>query len=187
VGEAFSLDSAFAAKATLAKSAHRGWKAAPSADEKNDLIGSSMDIFTNPDESAVKQLLSESGLPVADITAQHLQHFFGCGSGQELEGLVGLELYGEVALLRSLAVAAAHRSAGLGSRLVAHAERYAQDHGVKSLYLLTTTAESFFLRRGYIKIPREEAPAAIMSTKEFAGICPLSSAFMVKQLWSQPL
>ena len=146
-----------------------------------------MDIFTNPNESAVKHLLSESSLPIADITAQHLRHFFGCGSGPELEGLVGLELYGEVALLRSLAVAAAHRGAGLGSRLVAHAERHAQDHGIKSLYLLTTTAESFFLRRGYVKILREEAPPAIMDTKEFAGICPLSSAFMVKQLWSQPL
>ncbi|MCK7515679.1 MAG: hypothetical protein MZV70_74680 [Desulfobacterales bacterium] len=73
---------------------------------QNHLIESSMDIFTNPNEAAVKQLLSESGLPIADITAQHLQHFFGCGSGSELEGLVGLELYGEVALLRSLAVAA---------------------------------------------------------------------------------
>ena len=68
-----------------------------------------MDIFANPNESAVKQLLSESGLPIADITAQHLQHFFGCGSDLELEGLVGLELYGEVALLRSLAVAAESR------------------------------------------------------------------------------
>jgi amino-acid N-acetyltransferase len=146
-----------------------------------------MDIFPNPDESAVKQLLSESGLPIEDITSQHLHHFFGCGSGLELDGLVGLELYSDVALLRSLAVAAAHRRFGLGSRLVAHAERIAQDHGVKSLYLLTTTAESFFLRRGYVRIPREDAPPAIIGTKEFGGICPLSSAFMVKRLWSQPL
>jgi hypothetical protein len=29
VGEAFSLDSAVAARAAMAKSAHRGWKAAP--------------------------------------------------------------------------------------------------------------------------------------------------------------
>ena len=141
-----------------------------------------MDIFAKPNESGVKQLLSESGLPIEDITAQHLQHFFGFGSGPELEGLVGLELYGEVALLRSLAVASSRRGTGVGSGLVAHAELHARDKGVQSLYLLTTTAEQFFLRRGYARIPRDEAPAAIRSTKEFSGICPTSSAFMVKYL-----
>ena len=103
-----------------------------------------MHIFANPNESAVKQLLSESGLPIEDITAKHLQHFFGCGSGLELEGLVGLELYGDVALLRSLAVASSRRRTGVGSGLVGHAERHARDQGVKSLYLLTTTAEALF-------------------------------------------
>ena len=141
-----------------------------------------MDILPNPDESSVKNLLSESGLPIEDITAQHLHHFFGTGSGLELEGLVGLELYGDVALLRSLAVASSRRGSGVGPGLVAHAERYARDKGVQSLYLLTTTAEQFFLRRGYARIPREDAPAAIKGTKEFSGICPLSSTFMVKQL-----
>ena len=64
-----------------------------------------MEIFANPNETSVKQLLSESELPTGDITAQHLAHFFGSGHGPELEGVVGLELYGDVALLRSLAVA----------------------------------------------------------------------------------
>jgi len=141
-----------------------------------------MDIFANPDESAAKKLLSESGLPISDITAHHLQHFFGCGSALELEGVVGLELFGEVALLRSLVVASSRRGTGVGSGLVAHAERHARDQGVQSLFLLTTTAEKFFLRRGYTRIPRDEAPAAIKGTKEFSGICPASSAFMVKQL-----
>ena len=124
-----------------------------------------MDIFAKPNEAAVKQLLSESGLPIEDITAQHLQHFFGCGSGPELEGVIGLELYGDVALLRSLAVASSRRGTGVGSGLVAHAERHARDQGVQSLYLLTTTAETFFMRRGYARIPRDEAPAAIKGTK----------------------
>jgi len=141
-----------------------------------------MDIFAKPNEAAVKQLLSESGLPISDITAQHLQDFFGYGSGPELEGVIGLELFGEAALLRSLAVAASRRDSGLGSRLVAHAERHAREQGVQSLFLLTTTAEKFFLRRGYTRIPRDEAPAAIKGTKEFSGICPASSTFMVKQL-----
>ncbi len=139
-----------------------------------------MDIFANPNEAAAKQLLSASDLPVADITAQHMRHFFGCGSDSKLDGLVGLELYGEAALLRSLAVASEKRGAGRGSRLVEHAEGYAREKGVTSLYLLTTTAEAFFLRRGYARVPREEAPAAIKSTSEFSGICPTSSAFMVK-------
>jgi amino-acid N-acetyltransferase len=146
-----------------------------------------MDIFANPDESAVKRLLTGSGLPVEDITAQHLTHFFGCGHSPGLEGVVGLELYGDVALLRSLAVAPVRRGSGLGSRLVAHAERHAQDQGVKSLYLLTTTAEAFFLRHGYARIPRDEAPIAIRNTSEFSGICPASSAFMLKKLSSQRL
>ncbi len=141
-----------------------------------------MNIFANPKLFAVKQLLSESGLPIEDITAQHLHHFFGCGSGPELEGVIGLELFGEAALLRSLAVTASRRDSGLGSRLVAHAEGHAQEQGVQSLFLLTTTAEKFFLRRGYTRIPRDEAPAAIKSTSEFSGICPVSSACMVKYL-----
>jgi amino-acid N-acetyltransferase len=141
-----------------------------------------MDIFAKPNEAAVKKLLSESGLPIEDITTQHLLHFFGCGSGLELEGLVGLELYGDVALLRSLAVASSKRGTGVGSGLVAHAERHARDQGVQSLYLLTTTAEAFFMRRGYARVPREDAPAAIKTTSEFSGICPTSSAFMVKYL-----
>ena len=141
-----------------------------------------MKIFANPKEPAVKKLLTESDLPPADITAQHLTHFFGYGYGPELGGVVGLELYGGVALLRSLAVSPERRKSGLGSRLVAHAEHYAQDRGVQSLYLLTTTAESFFQRLGYARIPRAEAPAAIKATQEFSGICPASSAFMVKHL-----
>jgi amino-acid N-acetyltransferase len=149
-------------------------------------MGSGMAIFANPNESAAKQLLSEAGLPVADITAQHMRHFFGCGSDSKLEGLVGLELYGEVALLRSLAVTPEKRRTGLGSKLVERAEGYAREYGVTSLCLLTTTAEAFFKHRGYVRTPREEAPEAIKKTREFSGICPLSSAFMVKHLTANP-
>ncbi|MCU0560726.1 MAG: arsenic resistance N-acetyltransferase ArsN2 [Desulfobacterales bacterium] len=145
-----------------------------------------MDIYARPEEAGVKRLLAESGLTTADITAQHLHHFFGCGSEGRLEGVVGLELYGTVALLRSLAVAAAQRGLGLGSRLVEHAEGYARGKGVKSLYLLTTTAEAFFRARGYVRIPREDAPGAIEATGEFSGLCPVSSAFMVKHLEDNP-
>jgi amino-acid N-acetyltransferase len=139
-------------------------------------------IFTHPSESAVKRLLAESGLPTADISERHLAHFFGCGSTTELLGVVGIEPLGDTALLRSLAVLAARRGSGIGSMLVEHAERFARNEGIGSLYLLTATAEKFFARRGYTRIPREDAPPAIRGTKEFSEICPLSSAFLVKHL-----
>jgi len=141
-----------------------------------------MEIITKPDEAAVKRLLAESGLPTADITAGHLEHFFGCSGGDGLAAVVGLELFGAVGLLRSLAVAAPGRGRGVGKRLVAHAERYAHERGVEALYLLTTTAELFFQRRGYERVPRDEVPEAIQATREYAGICPASSAVMTRRL-----
>ncbi len=54
--------------------------------------------------------------------------------------------------------------------------------GVRSLFLLTTTAEEFFGQRGYARVARESAPETIRSTREFADICPASSVLMVKHL-----
>jgi amino-acid N-acetyltransferase len=124
-------------------------------------------------------------LPVADITDEHLEHFFFVGSDGSPTGLVGLELYGSDALLRSLVVGENTRGKGWGSALTDHAEQYAASKGVRSIYLLTTTAETFFQRLGYERIERSKAPSSIERTREFAGLCPASSAFMVKSL--QPI
>jgi len=141
-----------------------------------------MNIAPRPPEVPVKELLASAQLPTSDITPDHIANFFGAWSGSTLVGVVGIEPHGSVALLRSLAVAASKRGAGLGSRLLEQAEQYAAEGGIHSVFLLTTTAESFFTKRGYSKISREAAPEAIRNTKEFAGICPSSSVLMVKQL-----
>ena len=139
-------------------------------------------IRTRPTLAAAKVLLESVDLPVADLTEDHCEHFFYWGPPASPTGLVGLELFGDVALLRSLVVNPASRSSGMGSALVRYAEHYAQTQGVHTLFLLTTTAEGFFARHGYSKAEREAAPPAIRSTREFAGICPASSAFLSKQL-----
>ena len=141
-----------------------------------------MNIFSRPPEDGVKRILSAAQLNCSDLTPEHLRHFFGSGTGEALEGIIGLELFGTVALLRSLAVVSSRQKSGLGSELVAYAEDYARTHGIKSLYLLTLTAEDFFTHRGYQRCRREDAPSAIRETKEFSEICPVSSAFMVKHL-----
>ena len=63
-----------------------------------------------------------------------------------------------------------------------YAEREARTRGVQTFYLLTTTAEAFFLRCGYVHAERTQAPEGIRATREFADICPASSVFMTKRL-----
>jgi amino-acid N-acetyltransferase len=139
-------------------------------------------IHGRPLRSTAVALLQAQGLPVSDITHEHLEHFFFIGSDGSPSGLVGLEIYGSDALLRSLVVGESARGTGLGSALTNHAEQYAASKGVRSIYLLTTTAETFFQRLGYERIERSQAPSSIQRTREFASLCPTSSAFMVKSL-----
>lgn len=133
-------------------------------------------------DAEAEALLLSADLPVSDLHGRHSLELFGARADGRLVGVVGVERYGEVALLRSLAVDAAHRTSGYGQALVRHAERWAMQQGVKTCYLLTTTAADFFARRGYEVTTRAGAPAAIAATSQFSGLCPASSTFMLKSL-----
>lgn len=97
---------------------------------------------------------------------------------------IAIEPYGQDALLRSLAVYDFMRGDGWGQKLVEAAEERARRAGIASLYLLTTTAASFFERRGYRCIDRASAPAAIQTTTQFSTLCPASSACLYKAIFS---
>jgi amino-acid N-acetyltransferase len=139
-------------------------------------------IHRGPLFTEVVQLLEGVALPTADLIDEHMGDFFYAGPANAPVGVVGLQFYGTDALLRSLVVTKAHRTQGLGGRLVEYAEQCARERGAATIYLLTTTAESFFQARGYVVTTRESAPASIRSTPEFAGLCPASSAFLSKRL-----
>lgn len=130
----------------------------------------------------VEALLADAQLPVADLSSSRSLGLLGFRERGRLVGVVGVELYGSVGMLRSLVVAPAHRNTGLGMTLVSNAETKAAEQGVESLYLLTTTAAQFFARLGYEAVPRSEAPAAIAATAQFSELCPASSTFMRKVL-----
>lgn len=141
-----------------------------------------IEIVPEPTRSGAERLLASADLPTSDLADAQLEHFFYAGTAERPVALVGLELYGEYALLRSLVVAPSARASGAGTTLLRHAESHARSRGVRALFLLTTTAEGFFGRRGYARVARESAPDSIRSTREFADICPASSALMVKHL-----
>ena len=139
-------------------------------------------IQSSPERAGAVRLLEASDLPTSDLTDAHMPDFFYVGSPGAPVGLVGVELRGENALLRSLAVASEHRGSGIGGALVETAESHARARGAEALFLLTTTAERFFKSRGYVPADRATAPQAIRTSREFADLCPASSAFLVKQL-----
>jgi amino-acid N-acetyltransferase len=97
-------------------------------------------------------------------------------------GSVALEIYGEAALLRSLATREDQRSKGLGSALFDFAMRRAVDRGVDRVALLTTTAAPFFARRGFETVPSEAMPPELQASAEFRGACPASATAMMRRL-----
>jgi amino-acid N-acetyltransferase len=127
-------------------------------------------------------LLDASGLPVADLTGGSQVEFLIARRLQRLVGVVGLERFGEVGLLRSLAVDAEHRKQGLGLALIRALEAHAASMGISSLVLLTEAASGFFRRHGYEAIRRAGAPRAVQASTEFRQLCPDSAVCMTKRL-----
>lgn len=138
------------------------------------------------DFPAVVRLLTDAALPHDDLTPEHLRHFLVIREGGRIAGVVGMEVADDAGLLRSLAVPEARRGGGRASRLVDALEADARSAGIRTLYLLTTTAADFFARRGYARVERDSVPGAIAATPaatpEFRGICPASAACMAKAL-----
>lgn len=125
----------------------------------------------------IKNLLSSQHLPAKDISPQ-LEHFFIVRENDSVIAVGGLELYDQYALLRSMATHPAHRKKGIAGNLVNHLLQYARGLNIHSVFLLTETAEQFFLGKGFQKIDRNAAPAAIQQSSEYCSVCPASAALM---------
>jgi len=81
-----------------------------------------------------------------------------------------------------MAVASGHRSKGIAMALINELMAYAKGKRVSDMFLITNTAEQYFQRVGFKKIPREEVKEVVLQSKEFNGLCPASSAIMMKEL-----
>ena len=134
---------------------------------------------TAADLDAIERLLIDSKLPT-DGVRDSLDHFLVVGDGNGIAGVIGLELYATDALLRSAAVAGSVRSTGIGGRLVDGIIDRARSLGVRDVYLLTTTAESYFARRGFTRITRDAVPESVKQSVEFRSACPASATVMVR-------
>jgi amino-acid N-acetyltransferase len=137
---------------------------------------------TADDWSRIVTLLDSAGLPIADLDGTQVANFLVAYDGSVVTGAVAVESFGSAGLLRSLVVDAGFRGEGLGRRLTEAAELHAHRHRLTTLFLLSTTAASFFEQRGYVASDRLLAPAEVQNSAEFARLCPASAICLSKAL-----
>jgi amino-acid N-acetyltransferase len=126
--------------------------------------------------SAAAALLAAADLPIddlADPTVQLLGAF-----DPELVGVIGLQVCGDVGLLRSLAVDPAHRARGIARLLCSALFERCRELHLHDLYLLTTSAADYFPRLGFAAIDRAQAPDSIRHTAQFTSLCPSTAVVM---------
>jgi len=137
---------------------------------------------TTSDISVAEAWLSQAGLPTADLTPEHMRRFLVAAVDAVPVGMVGLETFGSIGLLRSLVVDAAGRGRGVGTQLVTALEQLAAVNGIDELWLLTIDADNYFTALGYERRQRIEAPEPIQGTQEFSVLCPGDAVLMSKFL-----
>lgn len=167
---------------------------------------------TAADLPAVERLLAAADLPivgVAEILGSHPGDFLVVddpATPGEFAAAAGLEVCaaapapatsasahlpsgsggGAFALLRSVAVRPSWRGSGLGEALVRGLVDAAGARGLDALYLLTTTAEHYFPRLGFVRVERAAVPAPVQATLEFTSACPASAVPMTLSLPAEP-
>ena len=133
------------------------------------------------DRPAIVRLLTDNGLP-PDGLPDNPENVLVARLGDRVVGSAALEIYPDGALLRSVAVEGTLRGRGVGQRIVRAALDLARRRGTASVYLLTTTAETFFPRFGFRRIARADVPAGVQTSVEFQSACPASAVAMVADM-----
>lgn len=114
----------------------------------------------------IEALITAEGLPAYGL-AEYLETFFVLNEGEKAVGCVGLEVYGEAALLRSVVVAPEHRGRVDGRRLVEAALAEARERSVRRVYLFTMHADGFFRRMGFREVGLDAFEEAVRASRQY--------------------
>ncbi len=137
---------------------------------------------TAADSGAVTDLLRSQSLTTAGLDDWFERTFSIADAGGRVVGAAGIEVYGGVALLRSVVVDPEWRGRGLARKLVARAMQTARSAGALEVYLLTTTADRYFPRLGFSPAARDQVPEALGGSAELQGACPATATVMRRRV-----
>ena len=132
---------------------------------------------TAADVDAIKSILVANELPTEGVD-DHWKTFLVARDGDKIVACGGAEAYQFAALIRSVAVLPEHRSHGIGRKIVRQLLDRLASRGLREFYLLTTTAEEYFKKRGFKTIDRDEVHPQLLSSQEFQGACPDTAVCM---------
>ncbi|GAB1400068.1 hypothetical protein MASR2M79_07560 [Aminivibrio sp.] len=133
------------------------------------------------DVPAIAVLLEENGLTPLGVAEAPENFLVLEHSG--IAAVIGMEIRGDSGLLRSLVVRLRDRKKCFGVRMTAVIIDLARAQGVRTIYLLTETAERFFERAGFVAARREDIPAPLMQSSALDKVCPEGSAILKKMLF----
>ncbi len=133
-------------------------------------IGDAVSPARHSDGDAVRAVLRSVGLPETGATDADLAPYFLLRNEHGVVGTVALEVMGEDAILRDLAVDPSARGHGLGWILADVVVQWARYRGVRRIYLLTETASDFFAAKlGFRVVDRTTVSLDVAATATFQG------------------
>lgn len=138
--------------------------------------------FRPEDGPAVTALLEGAKLPTAGLEQAELLVVDDPGEGV-IAAVGGLEIHGEVGLVRSVVVAKSHRGRGLSRAVMEALESLARERRLQALFLLTRDAAPYFRRLGWIDIVRAGVPSSLHASAEWnTEVCPETAPVLMRYL-----
>jgi UDP-N-acetylmuramate: L-alanyl-gamma-D-glutamyl-meso-diaminopimelate ligase len=137
-------------------------------DKLLDAIGDSIRPARREDMTGIRHVLSLTALDEPARDDQQGSFFVLCNEDGRV-GCVSLEVLGDDAILRALAVDPKFRGAGYGWVLADLAVSQARWRGVRRIYLLTATASDFFAAKfGFRVVDRSTLSKLVAATETFS-------------------
>jgi amino-acid N-acetyltransferase len=135
-----------------------------------------------PDIERALELLAGYGLPTDDFDCANPRSFWVAEKRGKVIGVGGVDCNNSIGLARSFAVDKEFQRKGVGKKIYAVIEGYARNKNILQLYILTTTAQTYFEKLGDETIEKNIAPTSIKQASQFSALCPQSAVLMLKNL-----
>ena len=137
-----------------------------------------MTVADEEDLAEISPLLTAAGLDAWHPADGPAEALVARNERAELVGCAIVVSYGDVGLLRSVAVAHDQRGTGLGRSLVEALLARPAVRRLRTVYLLTTTAAGFFERLGFAAVDRAGVDPVIKRTRQYLEECPTTAVVM---------